>query len=55
MSGALAAVAAALLPLADHGDIVSTLPFFLPALLIAGGLLAMRAAERRRNDPDERT
>ena len=27
------------LPIADHGDIVSTLPFFLPAILIVGGLL----------------
>lgn len=38
------------LPVADHGDIVSTLPFFLPALLIVGGLLAMRAFERKRHD-----
>ena len=41
------------LPLADHGDIVSTLPFFLPAILIVGGLLAMRIAERRRHDSRE--
>jgi hypothetical protein len=38
------------LPVADHGDIVSTLPFFLPAILIVGGLLAMRLLERRRHD-----
>jgi hypothetical protein len=37
-------------PVADHGDILSTLPFFLPALLIVGGLLALRALERRRHD-----
>lgn len=41
------------LPLADHGDIVSTLPFFLPAILIVGGLLWMRLAERRRHDSRE--
>ncbi len=45
--------AALSLPVADHGDIVSTLPFFLPALLIVGGLVAMRAIERRRNDPED--
>ena len=38
------------LPVADHGDIVSAIPFFLPALLIVGGLLVMRAIERRRHD-----
>jgi hypothetical protein len=38
------------LPLADHGDIISTLPFVLPALLIVGGLLVMRGLERRRHD-----
>ncbi len=38
------------LPVADHGDILSALPFFLPALLIVGGLLVMRAREHRRND-----
>ncbi|MDQ3572683.1 MAG: hypothetical protein M3383_07480 [Actinomycetota bacterium] len=37
------------LPIADHGDIVSTLPFFLPVLLIVGGLLVMRAIERKRD------
>jgi hypothetical protein len=41
------------LPIADHGDIVSTLPFFLPAILIVGGLLWMRLAERRRHDSRE--
>ena len=49
-------VAAALsLPVADHGGIVSTLPFFLPALLIVGVLVAMRAIERSRDDPRERS
>lgn len=43
-------MSALLLPLADHGDIVSTLPFFAPALLIVVGLLAMRLLERRRHD-----
>ena len=37
-------------PVADHGDIVSALPFFLPALLIVAGLLVMRAIERKRHD-----
>ena len=40
------------LPVADHGDIVSTLPFVLPALLIVGGLIAMRLVERRRHDSE---
>lgn len=38
------------LPLADHGDLVATIPFFAPALLIVAGLLAMRALERRRDN-----
>lgn len=37
------------LPVADHGDLVAALPFFLPAFLIVGGILAMRAIERRRD------
>ena len=41
------------LPIADHGDLVSALPFFLPAFLIVGVILAMRAAERRRHDDAE--
>jgi hypothetical protein len=54
MTGVLEPIAAALsLPLADHGDLVSTLPFFLPALLIVGVLVVMRAIERRRNDPGD--
>jgi hypothetical protein len=40
---------ALLLPIADHGDIVSALPFFMPAFLIVGGILALRLIERRRN------
>jgi hypothetical protein len=44
---------AVFLPVADHGDIVSALPFFLPALLIVGGLIAMRVLERRRHDSRE--
>jgi hypothetical protein len=38
------------LPIADHGDLVAALPFFLPAFLIVGAILAMRAIERRRDD-----
>lgn len=38
------------LPLvADHGELVSALPFVLPAFLIVGALLALRAIERRRD------
>ncbi|MDQ3758808.1 MAG: hypothetical protein M3331_02540 [Actinomycetota bacterium] len=35
--------------LADHGELVSAIPFVMPALLIVGALLAMRAIERRRD------
>lgn len=42
------------LPLADHGDLVAALPFVLPAVLIVGGLLLMRAIERRRHDSNDR-
>lgn len=39
------------LPVADHpGSLVLALPFFTPALLIAGGLVVMRLRERRRQD-----
>lgn len=38
------------LPVADHGDLLAALPFFLPAFLIVGGILALRAIERRRDD-----
>lgn len=35
------------LPIA-HAPLLSALPFFAPALLIVGGLLVLRAVERRR-------
>lgn len=35
------------LPIAHH-PLVSALPFFAPALVIVGGLLVLRAMERRR-------
>ena len=38
------------LPIADHGDLVTVIPFFLPVLLIVGGIVALRALERRRNN-----
>jgi hypothetical protein len=41
------------LPVADHGDLVSALPFFAPALLIVGTIFVMRLTERRRNDSNE--
>ena len=43
----------ALTLLADHGDAISALPFVMPAFLIVGAILAMRAVERRRNTHDE--
>ena len=39
--------------LADHGELVSAIPFVLPALLLVGVLLVMRVAERRRNTRPE--
>ncbi len=36
----------ALLPLADHGDVVSALPFVLPMFVIVIGLLVMVARDR---------
>lgn len=37
--------------LADHpGSLVAALPFFVPALLIVGGLLVLRLRERTRDD-----
>ncbi len=38
---------------ADHGELVSAIPFVMPAFLIVGVLLAMRIAERRRNTHHE--
>jgi len=35
-----------LLPLADHGDVVSALPFVAPMLLIVAGLLFLVARDR---------
>jgi len=54
-SAAIQAAGTALsLPAADHGDLITALPFFLPAFLIVGAILAMRAVERRRqNDGDD--
>jgi len=34
---------------ADHGELVSAIPFVMPALLIVGALLVMRTIERRRD------
>lgn len=36
------------LPIADHGDLVTALPFVLPALLIAAGLAFLTIRERLR-------
>ncbi len=39
--------------LADHGELVSAIPFVVPAFLVVGVLLAMRVVERRRNTHSE--
>ena len=39
--------------LADHGELVSALPFVMPAFLVVGVLLVMRVVERRRNTEPE--
>jgi hypothetical protein len=44
--------AAIALPIAHHGSLIAALPFFAPALLIVGTILAMRLAERRRHDSE---
>jgi hypothetical protein len=38
---------------ADHGELVSAIPFVLPAFLVVGVLLVMRVTERRRNTHSE--
>jgi hypothetical protein len=40
--------------LADHGDLVTVVPFVVPALLVVGVVGWMRLAERRRDDPSSR-
>lgn len=40
---------AALTMLAGQGELVAAIPFVVPAFLVIGVLLLMRAAERRRN------
>ena len=39
--------------MADHGELVSAIPFVLPAFLVVGVLLVMRATERRRDNHPE--
>lgn len=39
----------AVLVLADHGELVSAIPFVMPAFLIVGAIFVMRAIERRRD------
>lgn len=39
-----------LLPLADHGDLVTVVPFVVPALAVVGVVAWMRFAERKRDD-----
>lgn len=47
-----------MIPLADHGDIVSALPFVVPMLIIGGGILFLmareRAGRRRERGTDDR-
>jgi phosphate starvation-inducible membrane PsiE len=39
-----------LFPIADHGDVISTLPFVAPALLIVIGLLVLVLRDRLRRE-----
>jgi hypothetical protein len=52
-------MSAALLPLADHGNAVSALPFVVPMFLIVGGLLFLvlrdRIGGQRAEDRDQRS
>ena len=41
-----------ILPLADHGDIVTALPFVAPMLLLAAGLAFVILRDRRRGRED---
>jgi hypothetical protein len=49
----------ALLPLADHGNVVSALPFVMPMLVIGIGLVVLVARDRLRQrasrDEDSRS
>jgi len=42
-------VSGAITVVADHGELVSALPFVMPAFLVVGVLLVMRVVERRRD------
>jgi hypothetical protein len=42
-------VSSSITVLADHGELVSAIPFVVPAFLVVGVLLVMKFAERRRN------
>jgi hypothetical protein len=42
------------IPLADHGDIVTALPFVAPMLLIGGGIVFLMVRERFRRRGGER-
>jgi hypothetical protein len=46
-------VSGALTLVADHGELVSALPFVMPAFLVVGVLLVMRVVERKRNTEPE--
>jgi len=39
-------LSAVVLPLADHGDVVSALPFVVPMVLVVAGLLFLVARDR---------
>jgi hypothetical protein len=41
-------MSAAMLPLADHGDLVSALPFVAPMVLVVAALLFLVARDRLR-------
>lgn len=38
--------------LADHGELITAIPFVMPAVLLVGVLLAIRIVERRRHSSD---
>lgn len=37
------------LVLADHGELVTAIPFVIPAFLVVGAIFVMRATERKRD------
>jgi hypothetical protein len=42
-----------MIPIADHGDVLTALPFVGPMLLIGGGIVFLMVRERCRRDGRE--